>query len=90
MNIAAVVKLDGITYQVRGWYQPKERQTNDYPGCDASLEISEVFVGNDDQDVIEHLSEDVVSRLEEKALEEQGSVTEDPLEWSRKHGLEEF
>jgi hypothetical protein len=71
MNIATVVKLDGITYQVRGWYQPKERQTNDHPGCDASLEISEVFVGNDDQDVIEHLYWNVIQRLEEKALEEQ-------------------
>lgn len=71
MNIATVVKLDGITYQVRGWYQPKERQTLEHDGCPESLSIGEVFVGEDDQNVIEHLSKDVVKQLEQKAVKGQ-------------------
>jgi hypothetical protein len=69
MNIATVVKLDGITYQVRGWYQPAERQTLEHEGCDESLEITEVFAGKDDQDISGHLPKDVIERLEELALE---------------------
>jgi hypothetical protein len=64
MYVATSVKLDGISYQICGWYEPAEYDTN----TPESISISKVFVGNDDQDIIDHLSKVTIKDLEQAAL----------------------
>ena len=62
------IVIDGICLGVDFDYQPEEKQTWDYPGCDAGAEILGVWIDSDSErtNIIDLLSEQVLVRIEEE------------------------
>ena len=67
MNTLEIV-IDGICLGVDFDYQPEEKQTFDYPGCPAEVEILGVWIDSDSErtNIIDLLSEQVLVRIEEE------------------------
>ena len=63
----ATVEIQGRDFEV--WYdhQPKEHETLTYPGCDESVEITEVFL--ESVDVTEIISENIMGEFKCHILE---------------------
>jgi hypothetical protein len=68
MNIATVVKLDDVSFQVRGWYVAAEPDT----GTQESLSIEAVFVGDGPDDIVDFLSGVTIRELEAEAIKNKG------------------
>lgn len=66
------VLVDDYEVAVRGDYQPPERMTRDYPGCDASFEV-EAFTATRDGIVVTDFAdlggEGFIAEIEEAVLE---------------------
>ena len=62
------ITIDGICFGVDFDYQPEEKQTWDYPGCPAGVEILGVWLLSDDlaTNLVEVLDEKVLVRIEEE------------------------
>ena len=45
------INFEGVDCIVQGFYQPKEKQTFDYPGCPESFDVEAVFVGQSLTDI---------------------------------------
>lgn len=73
-NHTAEVSYAGVDWIVDYDYSPSERQTHDYPGCPASVEICEVHLDNHPphDDLSQLLGAWVLEGLEERILEQLG------------------
>jgi len=72
------VTFRGVKLSVAYHYQPAERMTNDYPGCDEEIEVEAVYTLHGDD--IAELLVDCMDELEEVCLE--GYHDEYAAEWS--------
>lgn len=69
MKITVYYKLgaDMIEMEVEFEHQPEERQTREYPGCPASVEIQSVTI-NESENLVELLADNVITKIEEIIL----------------------
>ena len=58
----------GIEFQCSYWYQPKERATYDYPGCEAEVQDLDVYIKG--VNVTDILATDIQIKIEEELLTE--------------------
>lgn len=58
------IEFEEVELTVAYDYQPYEPMTRDYPGCEASVEVGQVFVG--DVDITTLLSDDQFDEIAER------------------------
>ena len=66
-----VITIQGTTFQVDYDYQPKEAETQTYPGCPEEVIINSVKVYGSSIDIHEFMSGYWLGRIEEEILEQQ-------------------
>lgn len=63
------LELDNVLFTVWGYYEPAEPADRDYPGCNSSFSIQEVYLSNssEDENIVDFLKETVLDDLSDKA-----------------------
>ena len=67
---------DDVECMVYFDFQPYEMPEKDYPGCDASADLTAVLVDNkDSKDILDCLNASTIERIEQEILESLGEPT---------------
>ena len=68
MKIKNKINYKGFEFEYNYYYQPKERQTHDYPGCDEYFEITNITLNEIDasellESQIEEFEQEVIDNI---------------------------
>ena len=66
------VTLDNIPFTVWGYYEKAEPADRDYPGCNSSFSIEEVYLSNssEDDNLVFIIKENVLDELAELCIQQ--------------------
>jgi hypothetical protein len=68
MKHKEIITYKGFEFEYNYYYQPEERQTHDYPGCDEEFEITNITLNGIDasellESQIEEFEQEVIDNI---------------------------